>query len=125
MGRVLLLLLLVHLALAFAAIVDCYGGEEKPVRLSRLIWSLIAVFGVIGGPIAWFSYGRPGRRLSLWAEPGSPRQLAPDDDPDFLAELTRRAGPPPEPETNPPAEGPEVESDTKDITPDDRNNGPG
>jgi hypothetical protein len=128
MGRVLLLLLLVHLSLAFAAIVDCYGGEDKPARLSRLTWSLIAVFGVIAGPVAWFGYGRPGRRLSLpWTAPGSPRPVAPDDDPEFLAELARRATPPvkPEPEPEPPADEPRLDNDTNDIAPDERNNGPG
>ncbi|HEX6076983.1 MAG TPA: hypothetical protein VFZ32_17195 [Micromonosporaceae bacterium] len=128
MGRLLLLLLLIHLALAFAAIVDCYGGAEKPARLSRLTWSLIAVLGVLGGPIAWFAYGRPGRRLSLpWNEPGPARPLAPDDDPEFLADLARRAGPPPkpEPERSPPKDLPHVETDTNDIAPEDRNNGAG
>jgi hypothetical protein len=140
MGRVLLLLLLIHLALAFAVIVDCYGGEESPARLSRLVWSLIAVFGVVVGPVTWFAYGRPGRRLSmLWNESTGPRPVAPDDDPDFLEELGRRAGPPPQrpnspnpttpppqpqPGAEPPTDGAHVERDTNDTAPDERNNGP-
>lgn len=138
MGRVLLLLLLIHLALAFAVIVDCYGGAERPARLSRLAWSLIAVFVVLIGPIVWFAYGRPGRRLSMpWNEPTGPRPVAPDDDPDFLADLGRRTAPPPQrpnppnrtsppPQSGPkpPGDGPPVERDTNDTAPDERNNGP-
>lgn len=135
MGRVLLLLLLIHLALAFAAIVDCLGGEEKPQRLSRLSWSLIAVFGLLAGPIAWFTYGRPGPKLALpWSEPARSRPVAPDDDPEFLAELDRRSWRKPEPERKRPSPGPHEHADTpddpdsdtsNDTTPDERNNGTG
>jgi hypothetical protein len=53
--------------------------------------------------------------------------VAPDDDPEFLAELARRATPPvkPEPEPEPPADEPRLDNDTNDIAPDERNNGPG
>jgi hypothetical protein len=95
MGRLLFLLFLLHLGLAFAAIVDCLGGEQKPERLSRTVWTLLAIFGFLGGPIAWFTYGRPGRKLQLpWQLPQPrtdlPRGPAPDDDPDFLRDLDRR-----------------------------------
>ncbi|MGH3658499.1 MAG: PLD nuclease N-terminal domain-containing protein [Micromonosporaceae bacterium] len=95
MGRLLLLLLLVHLVLAFAAIVDCLGGERRPQRLSRFTWTLLILFGLLAGPVCWFLYGRPGRKLALpWRLPGPPphppRQVAPDDDPEFLADLERR-----------------------------------
>ncbi|MGH3714187.1 MAG: PLD nuclease N-terminal domain-containing protein, partial [Micromonosporaceae bacterium] len=114
MGRLLVLLLLIHLGLAFAAIVDCLGGEQAPRHWSRLGWSLVIVFGLFAGPIAWFAYGRPGKKLALpWDLPGEPgrpsgsgrrvppRPTAPDDDPDFLADLDRRLPPEP-PRAEPP-----------------------
>ncbi|MGH3734623.1 MAG: PLD nuclease N-terminal domain-containing protein [Micromonosporaceae bacterium] len=132
MGRLLVLLLLIHLGLAFAALVDCLGGERAPERWSRFGWSLVIVFGLFAGPIAWFSYGRPGTKLAMpWSPPDPrrpiPRPLAPDDDPDFLADLERRRGdagpPPPEPPPRPePDPGPES---TTDPAPEDRNNGTG
>jgi hypothetical protein len=95
MGRLLFLLLLLHLGLAFAAIVDCLGGEERPERLTRTAWTLLAIFGFLAGPIAWFTYGRPGRKLQLpWRLPEPrndlPRKPAPDDDPEFLRGLDLR-----------------------------------
>lgn len=142
MGRIVLLLFLLNLALVFAAIVDCLGGEQKPRRWSRLTWSLFIVFGIVVGPLAWFMYGRPGKRLPApWDNIGSPptgqRPLAPDDDPDFLADLARRraAAQPPEPPM-PPAEpeephdeapeqpsGDPVRDQRNNESPDERNNG--
>lgn len=127
MGRVLLLLLLIHLGLAFAAIVDCLGGEHKPERLSRLAWTGIAVFGLLVGPITWFTYGRPGRRLALpWSETAPARPRAPDDDPEFLADLARRAKPawrPPESDRPADTPSPDTDAENSDTAPDERNNG--
>ncbi|MQA25794.1 MAG: hypothetical protein GEU94_10005 [Micromonosporaceae bacterium] len=112
MGRIVLLLFLLNLALVFAAIVDCLGGERKPVRWSRLTWSLFIIFGVVVGPIAWFMYGRPGKRLpapwdNLAPGPSQPGAIAPDDDPDFLANLSRLEPPhPPEPDDAAPDDKP-------------------
>lgn len=136
MGRLLVLLLLIHLGLAFAAIVDCLGGEAAPERWSRFGWTLVIVFGLFAGPVAWFAYGRPGRKLAMpWSPPDpqrpAKRPLAPDDDPDFLADLERRRrstrqpepAPDPAPEPEPEA-GPEPEP-RSDTAPDERNNGTG
>ncbi|MGH3664265.1 MAG: PLD nuclease N-terminal domain-containing protein [Micromonosporaceae bacterium] len=123
MGRVLLLLILINLALVFAAIVDCLGGERKPARWSRFAWSLVIVFGFLIGPLAWFMYGRPGRKLAapwdrLLPGPGSQPPLAPDDDPDFLADLERRRTQKPEqgPEQTPPRQPPSPSDESSQDT---------
>lgn len=140
MGRLLVLLFLVHLAMAFAAIVDCLGGEEAPAKWSRFGWSLVILFGLYAGPIAWFTNGRPGRKLAMpWSTPDPQRPpsrpVAPDDDPEFLRDLERwrrsqpRDVPAPEPEPRPGPESeslPEPEPEKRDdIAPDERNNGTG
>lgn len=142
MGRIVLLLFLLNLALVFAAIVDCLGGEQKPRHWSRLTWSLFIIFGIVVGPLAWFMYGRPGKRLpapwdNIAPRPNGQHPVAPDDDPDFLADLARRqqTAPkqeepePPAPSEEPRDEEPEqpsgdpVRDQRNNESPDDRNNG--
>lgn len=87
MGRILALFVLVALAIYIAAIADCLGGEHEPRRFSRRLWvAVILLLPIIGG-VLWFLTGRPRPR-----KPGQkrPRTGAPDDDPDFLADLERR-----------------------------------
>lgn len=99
MLRLYSLFVLLDLALLVVALIDCLSTEEFAIRaLPRVAWVfLILLFSPIGA-IAWFVAGRPVRpvRLSngtVW-RPGSgfpenerPRQLAPDDDPEFLKNL--------------------------------------
>lgn len=122
MGRLLLLLLLIHVALAFAAIVDCLGGEARPERWSRFAWSLLILFGLFGGPIAWFAYGRPGRKLSsLWSPATAGPPVAPDDDPAFLASLRDPAAPKPvAPKPPAPPGRPAPRARPQDRQPDER-----
>ncbi|MGH8882623.1 MAG: PLDc N-terminal domain-containing protein, partial [Stackebrandtia sp.] len=60
--------------------------------LPRAIWVLIIVLIPILGGIFWFTHGRPRRKGggdSAWRrKPTAP--VAPDDDPEFLADLRRR-----------------------------------
>ncbi len=99
-ARVYLLLFLINLVLAVVALIDCLSTEEDEVRnLPRLIWVLIIlVFSPIG-PIGWFIAGRPQRAAARPGgirgavggppEPRRTRPLAPDDDPEFLANLNK------------------------------------
>jgi hypothetical protein len=105
MGRLFPLLALADLALMVVAVIDCLSAEEFEIRaLPRVAWVfIILLFSPIGG-IAWFVAGRPDRatvagpaRERPW-HPGTgvpeseqpTRDLAPDDDPEFLRRLDAR-----------------------------------
>jgi hypothetical protein len=100
---------LIVLALWVYSFVDCLNTPEAKVRnLPKVVWAIIILlFGtVLIGPIAWFLAGRPRRTVGA----GSPllagtatatrparagtRMLAPDDDPEFLASLSKRLAEP-------------------------------
>ncbi|AGZ44743.1 PLD nuclease N-terminal domain-containing protein [Actinoplanes friuliensis] len=105
MVRVYSLLVLIDLALLVVALIDCLSAEEGDIRaLPRIAWVfLILLFSPIGA-IVWFVAGRPARAVRLsngtkWRpgngfpevqRPGTSRgdrPQAPDDDPEFLADL--------------------------------------
>jgi hypothetical protein len=103
MGRLFPLLALADLAVLVIALIDCLSVEEHEIRaLPRIAWVfLIVLVSPIGG-IAWFVAGRPERsgaraRDRVW-RPGNGfpeaerprRELAPDDDPEFLSRLGSR-----------------------------------
>ena len=96
MGRLFPLLALADLALIVVALIDCLSVEEFQIRaLPRVVWVfLILLFSPVG-PIAWFVAGRPERATA--AAPADPvtytapgRQVAPDDDPEFLGRIAAR-----------------------------------
>jgi hypothetical protein len=93
LGRIAIFLFLVNLILLVAAAADCLGGEKQPRSLPRPLWVLVIIFVPIVGSIAWFTKGRPaGDRRPVRRprqRPAGPA-LAPDDDPQFLADLDRR-----------------------------------
>lgn len=89
---------LLVLVLWIWAFIDCLTTPDHEVRhLPKLVWIvLILLFGeVLLGPLAWLLVGRRRSVLALGAaraaaEPGTRhRQVAPDDDPEFLAALGR------------------------------------
>jgi hypothetical protein len=103
MGRLFPLFALADLAILVIALIDCLSVEEHEIRaLPRIAWVfLIILFSPIGG-IVWFVAGRPDRsaartRDRVWS-PGNgfpessrpTRDLAPDDDPEFLSRLAAR-----------------------------------
>ena len=104
MVRLYSLLMLLDLALLVVALIDCLSAEEFAIRaLPRVAWVfLILLFSPIGA-IAWFVAGRPPRAIrmsngEMW-RPGSgfpeserPKRggpVAPDDDPEFLRNVSR------------------------------------
>jgi hypothetical protein len=103
MGRLFPLFALADLAILVIALIDCLSVEEHEIRaLPRIAWVfLIILFSPIGG-IVWFVAGRPDRsaartRDRVWSpgngfpESSRPRRdLAPDDDPEFLSRLASR-----------------------------------
>lgn len=93
--------LLVELGLTIFCLIDCIQSPDGAIRnLSKGWWILIILFFPIVGGIAWLVAGRPTRETTYapytagfpenerdqWARS---RQVAPDDDPEFLRELGR------------------------------------
>jgi len=111
------ILFLAALAVWLYAVLDAISSNRSQVRaLSKGLWVAIVLFTFVAGAVAWLVYGRPRasstRRPTLgssgrtaWpARPGrsaaapanglfgrGSSRPAPDDDPEFLAGLDRRA----------------------------------
>lgn len=100
MGRLFLLIVLANLALLVIALIDCLSSEENEIRaLPKLVWVLLILLFSPLGPIAWLFAGRPvsavrGSEPGGWAGGGAQaargRPVAPDDDPEFLASLSKK-----------------------------------
>ncbi|WP_433076210.1 PLD nuclease N-terminal domain-containing protein [Dactylosporangium sp. CA-052675] len=107
MVRLYGLLFLIDLVMLVWALIDCLSTDEYLVRnLPKVAWVFIILLFSPVGWIAWFVAGRPQQAATARAgaqwRPGNgfpendrprARQLAPDDDPEFLRNLakTRRA----------------------------------
>ena len=102
MGRLFPLFALADLAIMVIALIDCLSVEEYEIRaLPRIAWVFLIILVSPVGGIVWFVAGRPqrsgaGASAGVW-RPGNgfpeadrPRQLAPDDDPEFLGRLASR-----------------------------------
>lgn len=100
MIRVLLLGLL-PLALGVYTFIDCLTTDEKKVRgLPKLAWVFVILltFPFFIGPVAWLIAGRERRTsgggIGFAGRSRGP-QLAPDDNPEFLASLNKNRPKPP------------------------------
>lgn len=96
---------LVWILLWIGCFVDVlFTPEEKVRSLPKLAWIFIVLLFMLLGSIAWLIAGRPWDRRPVPAGRGdglrqtriAPRpqrgpSLAPDDDPEFLAHLRKRA----------------------------------
>src|SRR3954451_1413461 len=98
MARLGILFFLAFLAVLVFALIDCLSTDEAEIRtLPKAVWiGVILLFSPVGG-IAWFMTGRPSRETAAGTRrsgAGFPkprlRQLAPDDDPNFLRSLDER-----------------------------------
>jgi hypothetical protein len=79
------LLLLVPLALAVYALVDCISSKDDEIKhLPKLVWILLIVLATVVGPLAWLFAGRD-RAARRAARGGG--WVAPDDNPEFLRSL--------------------------------------
>jgi flagellar biosynthesis protein FliQ len=142
---------LISLVLTVYALFSCIQTRDKDVPyLPKLVWILLIVFVPFAGPIVWLLMVRYYASEQEVTEPGraakrpSPRPLAPDDDPDFLASLepfrdprlsnnpatddkpehpetpTAQSKPTPEPDPTPdPAEPADSDTPVDDAKPDD------
>ncbi|MGK5738755.1 PLDc N-terminal domain-containing protein [Micromonospora sp. URMC 103] len=101
MVRLYGLFFLAEIVLGICALISCLSAEEGQIRaLPRIAWVLIILFFPLVGAIAWFVAGRePGqaRPRTAWpvgngfAEQDRHRQVAPDDDPEFLKRVAERS----------------------------------
>ena len=90
---------LLEIGLIVFCLIECIQTEPARVRnLPRWAWILLILFVPYAGPVAWLVAGRPtttAQRQVPWPSTqaaGFPeyerqRQVAPDDDPEFLARL--------------------------------------
>jgi hypothetical protein len=96
------LLFLINLVMVVAALIGCLSTDEDRIRnLPKIAWVFIILLFSPVGWIAWYVAGRPSRDSagagSQWrpgagfpeAQRPAPRQVAPDDDPEFLRGLAR------------------------------------
>jgi Phospholipase_D-nuclease N-terminal len=100
MGRLLPLLFLADIALLVFALIDCLASDESEIRaLPKVVWVFIILLFSPVGPIVWLVAGRPQKvtaRPGVWS-PGTGfpestrprRDVAPDDDPEFLRSLAK------------------------------------
>jgi hypothetical protein len=88
--------LIFELGLLIFCVIDCIQTPEGAQRnLPKVGWLLLIVFLPLVGSIAWLVAGRPSGEPVVPYVTGFPeyrerharRALAPDDDPDFLAQL--------------------------------------
>jgi hypothetical protein len=94
--------LLVEVGLTIFCLVDCAQSPDGAIRnLGKGWWILLILFFPIVGGVAWLVSGRPTRETYAPYTAGlaeyqrdqrarsRSRQVAPDDDPEFLRELGR------------------------------------
>jgi len=85
MARFLVILPFVVVALDVFAVVDVILTETRRVRaLNKVAWVVIIIVLPVIGALLWFFLGKARQDGS-----GEPRQVAPDDDPNFLKNLRR------------------------------------
>ena len=85
MARFLVILPFVVVALDVFAVVDVILTEARRVRaLNKIAWVVIIIVLPVIGAILWFWLGKERQDRG-----GTPRQVAPDDDPNFLKNLRR------------------------------------
>jgi hypothetical protein len=83
--RLFVIIFVVALALIVFAVVDVILTESRRVRaLNKPIWVAIIIVVPIIGALLWFLLGKERKDRG-----GEPRQVAPDDDPNFLRNLRR------------------------------------
>ena len=93
MVRLIVFFLLADIALLVLAMVDCLATPAGQLRtLSKPAWALLILLFSPFGPAGWFLLGRPREPRPegvLARADRRPHPIAPDDDPDFLSDLSR------------------------------------
>ena len=100
MGRLYILLFGLEILLMVLALISCLSAEDGEVRaLPRFVWVIVILLFPLVGSIVYFAVGRPLTTAprSSWPSGGGfpeatrPRDVAPDDDPEFLSRLDRQS----------------------------------
>ena len=101
MGRLYMLMFALEILLVVVALISCLSAQDDEVRaLPRFVWIILILLFPIVGSVVYFAVGRPVQTAprSTWqAGRGFPEATrpapakAPDDDPEFLAQLERQA----------------------------------
>jgi hypothetical protein len=94
-----MLLFALEILLVALALISCLSAQDDEVRaLPRYVWLILILLFPIVGSIVYFAVGRPVRTTprTTWRMgggfPESTRPArAPDDDPEFLARMERKA----------------------------------
>lgn len=97
---------LLEIGLIVFCLIEAIQAPDGRVRnLPKWAWILLILFIPYAGPVAWLVAGRPmatsaGRQVSWpstqtagFPEYERPRQIAPDDDPEFIARLAASDSP--------------------------------
>jgi len=101
MGRLYMLVFALEVLLIVLALISCLSAEEGELRaLPKIVWVIIILLFPLVGAIVYFVAGRPVQaapKAGNWRtghgfpEATKPtRQVAPDDDPEFLRKLNQR-----------------------------------
>ncbi|GAA1152530.1 hypothetical protein F4556_004120 [Kitasatospora gansuensis] len=83
---------LLLLALWIWAFIDCLTTPEQEVKhMPKVIWVIVVLLFPLVGSIAWLAIGkrRDGLASARSASRSAGRQVAPDDNPEFLASLKK------------------------------------
>jgi hypothetical protein len=99
MGRLYMLMFALEILLVVVALISCLSAQDDEVRaLPRFVWIILILLFPIVGSIVYFAVGRPLQttpRTTWRAAGGFPEATrpprAPDDDPEFLAQLERQS----------------------------------
>jgi Phospholipase_D-nuclease N-terminal len=100
MGRLYVFLFGLEILLIVLALISCLSADEGEIRaLPRIVWVIIILLFPLVGSIVYFAVGRPVKAAARpgwragggFPEPTRPRQVAPDDDPEFLDKLDRKS----------------------------------
>ena len=83
------ILVLVWIGVTIYAAISCIRCDEADVRaVPKALWLVVIVFLPLAGGLLWILLGdtsTPGHSFGR----GSPKVVAPDDDPDFLRSLNK------------------------------------
>ena len=118
------LLYALPIILAIYALVDLVQTPDEDVQgLPKLLWVVLIVLIWLIGPAAWLIAGKRGRSFLPNLSPrtaggpsGPSRQVAPDDDPDFLRGLGRQSPPATPPPADPRADADDEPGDDPPLT---------
>jgi len=101
MGRLYMLFFALEVLLVVLALISCISAEDGEVRhLPKIVWVIIILLFPLVGSIVYFAAGRPVQaapKPGTWRsghgfpEANRPqRQIAPDDDPEFLRKINQQ-----------------------------------